>query len=110
MTDKAFREWIRRQPSCISGRFSEWVNGEGRCVAAHVRRAKNSGTGFKASFCCVPLTQEEHLLQHQKGEAACLARFHPSIGELPARTAAMWFDEQVKKYESKWRKLRGEKS
>jgi len=25
MTDKAYREWARRQPSCISGRFSEYL-------------------------------------------------------------------------------------
>jgi hypothetical protein len=68
-TDKQFREWVQRHPSCISGRFSEYLeNGEGRCVAAHVRRAGESGTGFKAEFACLPMTQAEHLLQHQKGE------------------------------------------
>jgi hypothetical protein len=69
-TDKEFREWVQRQPSCISGRFSEFLeNGEGRCVAAHVRRAGESGTGFKGEFAVVPMTQAEHLIQHQKGES-----------------------------------------
>jgi hypothetical protein len=37
-TDKQFREWVQRQPSCISGRHSEWLEtGEGRCIAAHIR-------------------------------------------------------------------------
>src|ERR1700722_7008044 len=69
-SDKQFREWIQRQPSCVSGRFNEYVNGEGRCVAAHVRRAGESGTGYKGEYSCVPMTQAEHLQQHQKGESA----------------------------------------
>ncbi|OWK42044.1 hypothetical protein [Fimbriiglobus ruber] len=69
-TDKQFREFIQRQPSCISGRFSEFLEtGEGRCVAAHIRRAGESGTGFKGEYACVPMTQSEHLLQHQHGES-----------------------------------------
>jgi hypothetical protein len=27
-TDREYQEWIQRQPSCLSGAFSEWVNGE----------------------------------------------------------------------------------
>lgn len=70
-TDKEFREWVRRQPSCVSGRFSEYLeNGEGRCIAAHVRRAGESGIAHKGEYACVPLTHAEHLLQHQKGESA----------------------------------------
>src|SRR5262245_14745507 len=52
-------------------RLAGWfVNGEGRCVAAHVRRASDSGTAYKAAYSCVPLTDAEHRLQHQKGESA----------------------------------------
>ena len=70
-TDKQFREWIQRQPSCISGRFSEYLEtAEGRCVAAHIRRAGKSGTGYKGEYACVPMTQPEHLLQHHQGESA----------------------------------------
>jgi hypothetical protein len=69
-TDEQFREWVQRQPSCVSGHFSEYVNGEGRCIAAHVRRAGESGTAFKGEYAAVPLTHDEHLLQHQKGESA----------------------------------------
>ena len=87
-TDKQFREWIQRQPSCISGRFSEYVNGEGRCVAAHVRRSKDSGTGYKAPYSCVPLTQIEHLRQHQHGEEAFGGK--------------EFFDNQLEKYRRLW--------
>lgn len=68
-TDKQFRRWVSFQPSCISNRYSEWVDGIGRCEAAHVRRTwMGSGTGKKGEFCCVPLTREEHQNQHQYGE------------------------------------------
>jgi hypothetical protein len=86
--DKAYREWIQRQPSCVSGQFSEYVNGEGRCIAAHIRRAGKSGIAFKAEFSCVPLTDAEHRLTHQHGEAALRPK--------------EWFDAQVKLYLAKW--------
>lgn len=74
-TDKQFREWVQRQPSCLSGAFSEWLeDGTGRCVAAHVRRASNSGVACKPEYSCLPLTQEEHLKQHQHGESALMPK------------------------------------
>lgn len=88
--DETYRKWIQRQPSCLSGTYSEYVNGEGRCVAAHVRRASGSGTGFKGDFACVPLTQEEHLLQHQHGEESLKPKG--------------WWDAQVEKYLTLYKK------
>ena len=67
-TDDEFREWIQRRPSAYSGDYSEWINGEGRCVAAHVRRAGESGTAYKAGYACIPLTDAEHQRQHAEGE------------------------------------------
>ena len=94
-SDKNYREWIQRQPSCISGEYSEYVDGEGRCIAAHVRRAKNSGIGMKPEFSCVPLTDAEHRLQHQHGETYLAPK--------------AWWDEQVEiyrqRYEETWRPL-----
>lgn len=70
-TDKEFRRWINRQPSAFSGDFSEWTeDGEGRCIAAHVRRSDNAGTGYKPPYSCIPLTDKEHQLQHREGESA----------------------------------------
>jgi hypothetical protein len=70
-TDEAFRAWIQTKPSWHSGNFSEYVDGVGRCVAAHVRRvADGAGTGHKPDYACVPLTDAEHQLQHQRGESA----------------------------------------
>ena len=69
-SDEEYRKWIQKQPSAYSGDYSEWVNGEGRCIAAHVRRAGEAGTGYKPLYACIPLTDSEHQLQHQRGESA----------------------------------------
>ncbi len=111
MTDKKFREWVQRQPSCLSGRFSEYVNGEGRCIAAHVRRAATSGTGYKAPFSCVPMTDDEHRFQHQHGELACLLRYMSGPLGIPQFAAAdfakEWFTDQAKKYRKQWEREQG---
>lgn len=88
-TDDDYRKFIQRQPSCVSGEFAEFVNGEGRSVAAHVRRAGESGTGFKALYACVPLTDAEHQKQHTQGESA----FPGGAG---------WFDTQRAHYVTIW--------
>ncbi len=88
--DEIYRAWIQLQPSCISGQFSEWVNGIGKCVAAHVRRVKwGGGIAHKPKFCYLPMTQREHLLQHQHGESY----FGPPE----------WFEEKVLFYQEKYR-------
>jgi hypothetical protein len=106
MTDKKFREWVRRQPSCLSGRFSEYVNGEGRNLACHVRRAATSGISYKPPYSCVPMTDEEHRYQHQHGELACLLRYMNQPISVPQfRTVAFakeWFVEQAERYRKLW--------
>lgn len=92
-TDEDYRAWIQHQPSCVSGDFSEWVHGEGRCIAAHVRRvAEGAGTGHKPPYSCVPLTDAEHQRQHQLGEGA--------FG------GPEWFDKQRAEYLKRWVKHR----
>lgn len=87
-TDEEYRAWIQRQGSAWSGKFSEYVDGEGRCIAAHVRRAGESGTAFKAPYACIPLTDEEHQRQHQVGESAFGGQ--------------QWFDNQRAHYVTTW--------
>ncbi|OJW21186.1 MAG: hypothetical protein BGO49_24545 [Planctomycetales bacterium 71-10] len=102
-TDAEFRAWVQRQPSCLSGRYSEWLeSGEGRNPACHVRRAASSGTGFKASYSCIPMTQLEHHLQHQHGEVGVLERFVPKIGGWTVEEAKDWFDRKVIEYRRVW--------
>jgi hypothetical protein len=114
MTDAAFRAWIQTLPSCITGNFSEYLeDGRKLCIGAHVRRAGFSGIGFKAPFSVVPLTQNEHLYQHQHGELACLMKFSRDPQLLctlknaspfeAERLAGDWFDGQVEKYRAIWR-------
>lgn len=70
-TDKMFLDWVRRQPSAISGGFGAHdESGEGRSEAAHVRRSSNSGTGMKPAYSAIPLTPVEHRMQHEKGYAS----------------------------------------
>lgn len=91
-SDRQYRAWIQQQPSCISGAFSEYVHGDGRSIAAHVRRAGQSGTGYKAEYSCVPLTDREHrLYEHQKGSS--------SLGKNKE-----WFDNKRLEYLERWYK------
>jgi hypothetical protein len=100
--DQQFREYIQRQPSCLSGHFSEHINGEGRSIAAHVRRASNSGTSAKPLFSCVPLTQSEHDLQHRQGEAACLNFCKPKDMPWTSFDAKEWFNLTAQQYLQQW--------
>ncbi len=87
-----YTAWIQMQRSCISGRFSEYVNGEGRCVAAHHRTiARGAGTGIKPPFSLYPLTDLEHKLCHQHGPSY----FKPHD----------WWEEQAIKYYEKWKSV-----
>ncbi len=68
-TDSDYRAFIQRQPSAVSGVFSEYLeSGEGRCVAAHFRTAANSGVGMKPDYSAIPLTCGEHDRQHRVGQ------------------------------------------
>jgi hypothetical protein len=114
MTDALFRQWIQTLPSCLTGKFSEYLeDGRKLCIAAHVRRAGFSGVGFKAPFSVVPLTQNEHLYQHNHSELACLMKFSRDPQLLCSlknaspfeaeRISSEWFDAQVEHYREMWR-------
>lgn len=96
-TDGDYQEWVRNQPSCVSGK-QDWDNGTGKCEYAHVRCVANgAGTGIKPDYCGVPLTHEEHALQHQQGETALLRAFNINFA-----TAPEWFEKQAIKYRTDW--------
>lgn len=102
-TDQQYHAWVQCQPSCISHQYSEYVYGSGRCIAAHVRRAGQAGTGYKPPYQQIPLTNEEHMIQHQHGEAELLLR----TGVMDATTATAsavreWFDAQVTTHRHQW--------
>lgn len=88
-TDTEFLIWVRRQPSAHSGDYSEWVNGEGRCEAAHISRIEyGRGIGHKPDYSAIPLTHVEHALTHTAGESALRPR--------------EWFEQQRIKYVENW--------
>lgn len=91
-TDREYHEFIKRQPSCISGEYSEYHDtGEAFCIPAHVRRSRDAGTAFKPRYAQVPLTDAEHKTQSQLGEAACLERYLG--GTWTPEAAKVKFDE-----------------
>ncbi len=102
-TDAEYREWISRQPSCLTGEFSQWLDGEGRNPACHVKRASTGGIAYKGLLCCVPMRQEERAVQHQHGEKACLERYLG--GSWSVEKAKAWFDAKVIEYRERWERL-----
>lgn len=97
-TDAEFREWVKKQPSCISGKY-DCVEGGAVNIAAHVRRAAASGTGYKPPYSCVPLTNAEHQLQHQHGERAVLQGRDEADSITQAKA---WFDRQAIEHAARW--------
>lgn len=87
-TDSEYQEWVRLWPSCLTGAYNTVVHDIGRCEFAHVRRAAESGTGYKPEYSGIPLTHEEHAMTHQKGESI----FYPSE----------WYDKQAVRYLTMW--------
>lgn len=100
-SDKKYLEWLSYQPSCLSGEFSQYIDGVGRNIAAHVRRAKNSGTGYKPKYNAVPLTDKEHQYQHIFGERALLEKYNDC--HWPVKAAKEWFDDMAESYLEKWK-------
>lgn len=100
--DQRFKRWIQKQPSCIDGVYSEFVNGEGRSVACHVRRVSGgAGIANKPLFNLVPMTHQQHLWQHTVGELALLK--HYGILCINEQQAKEWFEEKVEHYLKMWR-------
>jgi hypothetical protein len=114
MTDALYRAWIQKQPSCLDRAFSEYVHGEGRNLACHIRRAGRSGVAYKEEYACVPMSDGQHRYQHNHGELACLMKFSRDPQLLctlknaspfeAERISGEWFDAQVEKYREMWRK------
>lgn len=100
-TDDDYLAWVRRQPSCVSGQYSEITEaGEKRNVAAHVRRASDTGTAHKPEFMAVPLTNAEHQRQHNDGEAHLLSLIF--AGQYSRDDAHAWFQHAAVQHVAQW--------
>ncbi len=89
-SDSQYREWIRTQPSAKSGQWAVWdaESGEGRSEACHYRTSANSGIGIKPEYSCIPLTSQEHQLQHRIGQYEFMPRW--------------WWEKKVEEYLRGW--------
>jgi len=66
--ERKYLDWLKTQKSALSGQFS-WDEGTPFCEPAHWRTSRYSGVAQKPEFLAIPLTHEEHALQHQKGQS-----------------------------------------
>lgn len=99
-TDEEYRAWVKSQPCCaeeemlvhdggIGGSHLDYRPHSGDVVAAHVRRiADGAGTGIKPPYSAIPLCDNHHRQQHDRGESA--------IG------GKEWLDKQRNKYLKEW--------
>ena len=91
--DDDYLAWVRLQKSAVDGAFSEYINGEGRCEAAHFRSvADGAGMGYKPTYSAIPLTHAQHEVQHREGYAG--------VG------GKDWFDKTALAHASRWAKER----
>ncbi|WP_018694347.1 hypothetical protein [Algicola sagamiensis] len=97
--DSDYQAWCRTQKCAVTAK-QDFTQPDGRCVYAHVRRADSSGTGYKPIYKGMPLLNEVHQLQHQKGEREALlayANLNLSVDEAKA-----WFDKRADEHLQRW--------
>src|ERR1700712_1862974 len=97
-TDAEYHQWVKRQPSAISGVFSEYHMdaGEAFSIPCHVRRSSGAGTAFKEPYTQVPMRDCEHKAQSVYGETECLRRYLGGTWSVEAAKA--WFNEKRIEY------------
>lgn len=98
-----YLKWLSKNVSCISGKYSEYLeSGECRSIVAHVRRVnRGAGTAKKPDYWAVPMTDTEHRSQHGYGESwlsFLLAHYHPDFKGTPKE----FLDEQAEKHLEMW--------
>lgn len=80
-TDEDYKAWCRLQRSAYSGKSFE-------VVYAHYRTANNAGIALKPPYSGLPLTRQEHDLQHR-------------IGQYNFRHK-QWWEDNVKSHLERW--------
>lgn len=103
-TDEQFAQWIQLQ-KCVVCCGGDWVEelGELRCEAAHVRRAGESGTGYKADYARVPMCHNHHINdQHHYGETEALCTHIELGGKTLLTDGKEWFNALRIKWVTQW--------
>lgn len=85
--ERRYLDWLRTQPSALSGHFS-WNDGAPFCEPAHWRTARYAGIATKPEYLAIPLTHDEHALQHRKGQNLIGSRD--------------WWEEQCRTHLQRW--------
>lgn len=103
-TDAEFLNWLTYQPSCLDGGFSFTdEQGKPRNVACHVRRvAAGAGMATKPIFSAVPMTDEQHKLQHQRGEMAVIEKYCIGVRPTSPEQAKQWFETEAAEHLQRW--------
>jgi len=105
--EEEYLNWLRRWPSVFTETYSEYKDGEGLNPACHVRRVSmGAGMGEKPPYFAVPMHQEEHSMQHQKGEGIYCP---PQWWECEAiRYLCLWINgvqpPELEEQKARWRK------
>jgi len=97
-----FTEWVQNQGCIVCGMqdYTGMDSGESKCEAAHVRRAGESGTSFKADYALVSMCHEHHRhAQHDHGETKAFREYLRLKNNAPERLvteaeAKDWFNKK----------------
>jgi hypothetical protein len=112
-TDAEFRDWVETQPSVLSGKFNEYRDGAGRCVAHHVLSSeaapsRDGPNPNKPEYRSVPLTHEEHQFLHQHGPLAALREykdvemFADQDSNQARKSSLEWWKKAAADHVSRW--------
>lgn len=98
-SDAEFHAWVQNQMCIVCG-GQDFIEGTGEfmCEAAHVRRAGESGTAYKADYAQVPMCHAHHGIQHQNGELQIYRDFmflkHNTSKHVTLDQAKDWLDKK----------------
>ncbi len=99
--DAEYQAWTRKQRCVVTRGYDlDPDKGEERCTYCHVRRAGDSGTGFKPEYMGVPMVDRLHQLQHHHGELAPLMGHVASVRT--EQHARDWFNQASMQNVQRW--------
>jgi len=92
--DADYQDWVRNKPCIVCG-DGDYYQGSLRNEYAHVRRAGDSGTGYKPVFSGIPLCHTHHALQHNQGYTELLLTHRKLYDKLDSGAHLASLDEAM---------------